>query len=128
MSVTPQSISAILQLRCAKLVETGNLSKAFQLATSASVQITLSAQQRIALLQQKHPTRHTASFTARIGYYSMTNAIFQTAILHRLYISQPLIPVGMICTCAGRPTIDTVGRHLFTGYPKHGTRQASTVP
>jgi hypothetical protein len=46
---------------------------------------------------------------ARIGYYSMTNAIFQTAILHRLYLSQPLIPAGMTCTCAGHPPIDTVG-------------------
>ena len=26
-----------------------------------------------------------ARLNARIGYYSMTNAIFQTAILHRLY-------------------------------------------
>jgi len=53
----------------------------------------------------------------------MTNAIFQTAILHRLYLSQPLIPAGMTCTCTGHPTIDTVGRHLFTGCPKHGSRQ-----
>ena len=52
---SPQSF----QRRCAKLVETGNLSKAFQLATS------LSAPQRIALLQNKHPVRHTTSFTAR---------------------------------------------------------------
>ena len=53
----------------------------------------------------------------------MTNAIFQTVILHRLYLSQPLIPVGMTCTYAGHPTIDTVGRHLFTGCSKHGSRQ-----
>jgi hypothetical protein len=52
------------QLRCAKVVESGNLSNAFQLATSISVQTTLSAQQRITLLQQNHPVRHTASFTA----------------------------------------------------------------
>ena len=64
-----------------------------------------------------------ARLNARIGYYSMTNAIFQTAILHRLYLSQPLIPAGMTCTCTGHPTIDTVGRHLFTGCPKHGSRQ-----
>jgi len=31
-----------------------------------------------------------ARFNARIGYYSMINAIFQTAILHHLYLSQPL--------------------------------------
>ena len=64
-----------------------------------------------------------ARLNARIGYYSMTNAIFQTAILHRLCLSQPLIPAGMNCTCAGHPPIDTVGRHLFTGCPKHGSRQ-----
>ena len=64
-----------------------------------------------------------ARLNVRIGYYSMTNAIFQTAILRRLYLSQPLIPVGMTCTCTGHPTIDTVCRHLFTGCPKHGSRQ-----
>ena len=64
-----------------------------------------------------------ARLNARIGYYSMTNAIFQTSIPHRLYLSQPLIPVGMACTCTGHPTIDTVGRHLFTGCPTHGSRQ-----
>jgi len=65
----------------------------------------------------------------RIGYYSTANDIFQTVILHRLYLSQPLILVGMICTCTGRPTIDTVGRHLFTGCPKHdsGQRMHSTM-
>ncbi len=29
----------------------------------------------------------------------------------------------MTCTCTGHPTIDTVGRHLFTGCPKHCSRQ-----
>jgi hypothetical protein len=58
---SPQSF----QRRCAKLAETGNLNKASQLATSTSVQTSLSAPQRIALLQNKHPARHTTSFTAR---------------------------------------------------------------
>ena len=65
-----------------------------------------------------------ARLNARIGYDSVTNAIFQTALLHRLYLIQPLIPAGMTCTCAGHPTVDTVGRHLFTGCPKkHSSRQ-----
>ena len=46
---SPQSF----QRRCAKLVETGNLSKAFQLATSTTVQTSLSAPQRIAYLRNQ---------------------------------------------------------------------------
>ena len=51
------------QCRCAKLVETGNLSKAFQLATFTSVQTSLAAPQRLALLQNKHHARHTSQPT-----------------------------------------------------------------
>ena len=48
--------------RCAKLVEAGNLSKAYNLHTSAPVQSLLSSQETILLLRDLHPPLNTASF------------------------------------------------------------------
>ena len=47
--------------RCARLVEAGNLSKAYNLHTSSPVTSLLSSQETILLLRDFHPL-HTASF------------------------------------------------------------------
>lgn len=48
--------------RCARLVEAGNLSKAYNLHTSSPVTSLLSSQETILLLRDLHPPLHTASF------------------------------------------------------------------
>jgi len=55
--------NASLQLRCAKLVESGNLGKAFQLISSPSSVTSLTPAETIALLQAQHPPRNIDSFT-----------------------------------------------------------------
>ena len=49
--------------RCSKLVESGNLSKAFNLLSASSVTSSLSADETIRILKSKHPSRHVESFT-----------------------------------------------------------------
>ena len=51
----PLPSNASLQLRCAKLVESGNLGKAFQLISSPSSVTSLTPAETIALLQAQHP-------------------------------------------------------------------------
>jgi hypothetical protein len=55
--------NASLQLRCAKLVESGTLGKAFQLISSPSSVTSLTPAETIALLQAQHPPRKIDSFT-----------------------------------------------------------------
>jgi len=50
--------------------------------------------------------------TFRFGFYTMTNPIFQPALLRRLNLSQPSIPA---CACARKPIIDTISRHFTAG-------------
>ena len=50
-------------LCCAKLVESGNLGKAFQLISSPSSVTSLTPAETIALLQAQHPPRNIDSFT-----------------------------------------------------------------
>ena len=63
--------------------------------------------------------------TARFGFYTMPNPIFQSALLRRLNLSQPSIPAGLTCACARKPIIDTLGRHFTTGCALHGVRQST---
>ena len=63
--------------------------------------------------------------TARLGFYTMTNPIFQSALLRRLNLSQPTIPAGLTCACARKPIIDTLGRHFTTGCALHDVRQST---
>ena len=59
----PLPSTSSLQLRCAKLVESGNLGKAFQLISSPSSITSLTPAETIALLQAQHPPRNIDSFT-----------------------------------------------------------------
>ena len=59
---------------------------------------------------------------ARLGFYSVTNLLFQSILLRRLFLRQPTIPVGHICSCSTAPIIDVEGRHFKTGCSLCGAR------
>jgi hypothetical protein len=63
---------------------------------------------------------------ARLGFYSVTNALFQSILLRRLFLRQPTIPVGGSCSCSTTPLIDVEGRHFTTGCGLRGVRQSTS--
>ena len=62
---------------------------------------------------------------ARLGFYSVTNLLFQSILLRRLFLRQPTIPVGHICCYSTAPIIDE-GRHFTTGCGLRGARQSTS--
>ena len=63
---------------------------------------------------------------ARLGFYSVTNLLFQSIILRRLFIRQPTIPVGHNCSYSTVPLIDVEGRHFTTGCGLRGIHQSTS--
>jgi hypothetical protein len=54
----------------------------------------------------------------------VTNVLFQSIILRRLFLRQPTIHVGRNCSCSTAPLIDVEGRHFTTGCGLRGVRQS----
>jgi len=63
---------------------------------------------------------------ARLGFYSVTNVLFQSILLRRLFLRQPTIPVGHSCSCSRLPLIDVEGRHFTTECGLRGVRQSTS--
>ena len=63
---------------------------------------------------------------ARLGFYSVTNVLFQSIVLRRLFLRQPTIPVGRNCSCSTTPLMVVEDRNLTTGCGLRGVCQRSS--
>jgi len=63
---------------------------------------------------------------ARLGFYSVTNVLFQSIILRGLFLRQPTIPVERNCSCSTTPLMDIEDRHFTTGCGLRGVCQSSS--